>query len=83
MAAELGTQPEFSGIFAKLIPNNSEARRLFSRALTYMEQKGDNFHLKFVGDAGSEGAKGETVVEEPIESDTDYDTADTSQIQRE
>ena len=57
MAAELGTQPEFSGVFAKLIPNNSEARRLFSRALTYMEQKGDNFHLKFVGSQEVKGPK--------------------------
>ncbi|MCJ1242889.1 signal transducing kinase of the PAK [Trapelia coarctata] len=82
MAAELSTQPEFSGVFAKLIPYNSEARGLFSKASTYMEQEGDKYHLQFVGYARNESAEGETVVEEPVESDTDYDTADTSQIQR-
>lgn len=82
MAAGLRTQFEFSGDFAKLIPYNSEARRLFSKALTHMEREGDKYHLQFVGYVGNERVEGETVVEEPIESDTDYDTADTSQIQR-
>ncbi len=71
-------QREFSGIFARLLPKNSEAQALFSRAVRYMEETDDKYHLQFIDSLGNEGAG----VTEPIETDTDYDTA-TSSVEKE
>ena len=58
----------FTGDFAVLIPNNHLAQCLFSKTYVYVE-KNDTFHMRFM-----DLTEPVPVLEEPVESSTEYDT---------
>lgn len=61
---------EFTGDFARLIPNNHAAQTLFSKTYMYVKEN-DTFHLLFMDGTDNERFHDST---EPVESSTDYDT---------
>ena len=62
----------FSGDFARLVPRNHIAQRLFSATCIYIEEN-KTFDLRFLqrNNAGSEMP---TALDQPVESSTDYDS---------
>ncbi|MCJ1391563.1 hypothetical protein MMC18_004427 [Xylographa bjoerkii] len=62
----------FNGDFARLIPRNQTALRLFSTMCVYVEEN-KTFHLRFLqqNNASSEMP---TALDEPVESSTDFDS---------
>lgn len=62
----------FNGDFARLVPRNQIAQRLFSATYIYVEEN-KTFHLRFLqwNDANKEIP---TASDEPVESSTDYDS---------
>ena len=64
----------FSGDFAKLVPRNRVAQRLFSTTWLFVD-KNNTFHLRFMDRTGSNRL---VAPDEPVESSTEYETnADT------
>lgn len=64
----------FVGDFAALVPVNTLAKQLFSRCYTYVEKE-DSFHFSFMVALPTEHAPAS---DEPVESDTSYDSYHTS-----
>ena len=64
---------QVDGEFARLVPSNQVARRLFSRCFVYSEEQ-DPFHLQFMIPLASEAQAGE----EPLEDSTEYDSYHSS-----
>ena len=62
----------FNGDFARLVPRNPTAQRLFSATYIYVEEN-QTFHLRFLrrNNASSEMP---TASDQPVESSTDYDS---------
>ena len=60
----------FSGDFARLMPRNRVAQRLFSETWLFVD-KNNTFHLRFMNRTGSERLVGP---DEPVESSTEYET---------
>jgi hypothetical protein len=65
----------FDGAFAKLVPNNLQAEALFSKTLIQVEAERDVYHLRFMVATNPEDSR--VIQNEPVESDTDYDTPDS------
>ena len=61
----------FYGNFARLVPRNRVAQRLFSETWLFVDEN-NTFHLRFMDRTGSERLVGP---EEPVESSTEYETA--------
>ena len=61
----------FSGDFARLVPRNRVAQRLFSDTWLFVD-KTNTFHLRFMNRTGSEQL---VALDEPVESSTEYETS--------
>lgn len=62
----------FNGDFARLVPRNQTAQRLFSATCIYVEEN-KTFHLRFL-QRNNASSKMPTTSDEPVESSTDYDS---------
>ena len=60
----------FTGAFAKLVPHNSIAQKLYSKTYIYVKDK-DTFHLQFMKCTDEDRSRGSS---EPVESSTEYET---------
>ncbi len=62
----------FNGDFARLLPRNQIAQRLFSATYIYVEEN-KTFHMRFL-QRKIVGSEMPTASDEPVESSTDYDS---------
>lgn len=62
----------FNGGFARLVPRNQVAQRLFSATCIYVEED-KTFHLRFLH-RNNGSSKNFTASDQPVESSTDYDS---------
>ncbi len=77
MSSYQKTATSFNGDFAKLVPRNHVAQRLFSATRIYVE-KNDTFHLQFIDPTDSGPVP---TLDQPVESSTDYDTHPDTDIE--
>ena len=67
----------FNGDFARLVPRNRIAQRLFSATQIYIEDN-KTFHLRFLQ---RDDVSSQTALDEPVESSTDYDSQVEGEIE--